>query len=55
MMSFKGFRHTSVENRLLLRAHDGRGLDKQQLKSQFTDRQRRRLSGKPLRDHLADI
>jgi hypothetical protein len=25
MMSFKGFRHTSEENRLLLRAHDGRG------------------------------
>jgi hypothetical protein len=54
-MSFTEYRHTSGENRLLLRAHDGRGLDKQQLKSQFTDRQRRRLNDKPLRDPLADI
>src|SRR5476651_2400308 len=39
---FQGIRHKSEENRLPLRAHDGRGLKMQHLKSQFTKQATRR-------------
>jgi hypothetical protein len=45
---FQGIRHKSEENRLLLRAHDGRGLKMQHLKSQFKNRQHDRLGDNPV-------